>query len=388
LLFSTLLFTAFAAQAQDFEPSQLTLDQVECVGNESTDCDIIQREIYQPQGSKIDEEELQNARIRLQLTGLFHTVDLRLEKSTERGHVKLVVEVQEASPLYTETTIGFPSDHYNGLGYRFRHPDLSFKLGHRNVWGRGKILEATFAPSFDSVYHKKYTGALSYTDPHIGGSRNYFFSDVIGASFRERDFGADHGGDYRSNTLTLGRRLFDFSFVTVGHNYLIQNWRESYEDENWKSFNYFFVSFGWNSEDDPYFVSEGSKFSITRTMGDKYPLGPGSYILNVSKNWSLTPKNVVTLGADSFLYPDNSGHADFRLNPGLQWAYQFRRNLLTKSITDSRLFVDCRGQLQDYQFKSIHNYYYGTAEMGWLFHSNTLGIVKIFGFLTDIWVKP
>jgi len=63
-----------AVLASEFSPNDLIIDQIECVGNETTSCDLIQKEIYLNAGEKVNEEDLSNAKIRLQLKNLFTSV--------------------------------------------------------------------------------------------------------------------------------------------------------------------------------------------------------------------------------------------------------------------------------------------------------------------------
>jgi hypothetical protein len=67
--------------------------------------------------------------------------------------------------------------------------------------------------------------------------------------------------------VTVGRRIFDFSYLTVGYQYRpiadsnSQNWtRWGSQDTNVDTNkNALYFAYGWNSEDDPYFPTQGSR---------------------------------------------------------------------------------------------------------------------------------
>ncbi|MCB0411380.1 MAG: hypothetical protein KDD22_02570 [Bdellovibrionales bacterium] len=211
-----------AAFAQDLEPQDLILDGISCEGNELTDCDVIQREVYLNPGQHLDEDEIENARIRLQLTGLFNQVHLRLEKSEMRGHVILVVEVEEASALFTETYLNVSS---------FRHPPLSFTVGHRNLFGRGKILSASLNPSemWDYTHPRSTNLLFNYTDPHLWGHKKYFMGAGSRFDFIDTSDIRDESNFSKLNSygysVNFGRRFFDFSYFTIGRHHHEYNYK-------------------------------------------------------------------------------------------------------------------------------------------------------------------
>lgn len=145
-IYSTIVITQFLcslpANGQEYKPEDLIIDSIECAWNTNTDCDIIKNEFYIKPGDKINEEEIQNAMIRLQLLNLFKTVEITLQKGIEKGHVVLLAEVVEDNPLFFEASLGV---NFNYLSSKSLNK-FPFAFGHRNLLGKGKQLKFEFDP--------------------------------------------------------------------------------------------------------------------------------------------------------------------------------------------------------------------------------------------------
>lgn len=376
------LISVSAYSQEEYNPDQLTIDGFECLGNDSTDCDIIEREIYLHPGDKINEDELQSAKIRLQLLALFKDVNLRLKKGTERGHVIVQIEVHEDDPYFTE----FNSEYYLG------NKDLlsSFKLGNRNVFGRGKILQGSVGVGrvFDDVNRFK-NGRLEYIDPHLWGTkRNYFKSSL---DYYTRDLpkfptGFAYTKERFAGSLDFGRRIYDFSYLQIGFTQYqaVTSYHPAYggglRDETFQGGAYR-LSYGWNSEDDPYFPTQGSKFDVTYNLSSTRPdLDHGFTTFNYKKNWSLAANHVLV---GSFFGSFSSGtYSGLWGLPGIQYVYQPRRFQSSKEIYDFRFFIG-----NEVGFTTSRSSYYGLTylpKVGVLFNSKTLGIVQLKLFAGDL----
>lgn len=349
LIILTLSFAAKAQESaleptiQEINPNELIIEQIECAGNESTSCELIQKEIYLSPGDKINEDEFSNSKIRLKVKNLFSSVNIYLKKGSQRGHVNVVVEVQEVNPFYTETEFGINQfrDYYGdrtSLG-------LSSGFGHRNLWGLGKIFQAKVTVGdLNTDVNRFYGVDLNYLDPHLFGSKKAYFNFGINHTHWPRtleslkqDYGKDSSYVYYSIITdqtklrgTLGYRIFDFSYVSISTNKTYSSSfvqepsvSEDIRTKSWQS-EYHSIDYGWNSEDDSYFATEGSRFNFGFT---KYPIQESFYdyyAINFQKNWNVNRKHIYTLGAFQ-------SDTDFTVgvlgkvgqNSNFKYAYQF-----------------------------------------------------------------
>lgn len=252
------------------EGEQLIVDELSCRGNAATSCDFILGHVYLAPGDPLDEEELGNARLRLASLPSFHSVDIYLEKGAARGRVRVVIEVTEADPYAREWQTGtsFRFDSFSQL--------FSGRLAHQNLFGTGKLLDAqvvAFVP-LDGRVRSEYVARIQYVDPHWRDSKRAYLiagvsggqqdsENLIGERLRIDNIGLD---------LTLGRRLFDFSYLSLYYRnnavvhveHMLPRPDGSVERRTGSFDNHVVgASYGWNSEDDPYFPTRGSRASLS-----------------------------------------------------------------------------------------------------------------------------
>jgi|JI10StandDraft_1071094.scaffolds.fasta_scaffold36263_3 outer membrane protein assembly factor BamA len=333
--------------ASEFNPNDLIMDQIECVGNETTSCDLIQKEVYLNPGDKINEEELSNTKIRLKVKNLFSSVNIFLKKGSERGHVNVVIEVQETNPLYTElefgaTRVNDETGEHTGYG-------LSAGLGHRNLFGVGKVLQAKVNVSdVNSDVNKSYSIDLNYFDPHVFGSKKTFFGLTVNHSYHP--YAADqldkdilfYGSNYQINSLrnltninsTLGYRIFDFSYISLGTHKSFGSYLrfDAYTDERISPKTYesesTSINYGWNSEDDTYFATEGSRLNLGFTKYPTQDSGFDYFALNFQKNWNWNRKHILTLGTyEGFEDFSEKVLGKFGSRTLFKYGYQFDSNV-------------------------------------------------------------
>lgn len=266
-LIVTVLFAsghATPALAQSPSDAPLVIEQLECRGNATTSCAYILSYLYLSAGSKVDEEEIRNAKFRLSALPNFTSVRIFLEKGSARGRANLIVEVVETSPLFGEALIGLANNRASLFGVR---------MGHQNLFGAGERLELTATarvPTSGPVERESQELRLQYVDPTLFGSERYFLIAGVG-HFRNR-FESRNGDllDTRETgaDVLVGRRFADFSYFALGYRYLltgdfdrtvVEDFQlaeiEAEEYSHQLLFNY-----GWNSEDDPYFPTQGGRF--------------------------------------------------------------------------------------------------------------------------------
>jgi hypothetical protein len=271
VLFALLLPLSFPGQAAT-DGDTLVIEDFACRGNVATSCNFILGHVYLAPGDVVDEEELGNARLRLTSLPSFHSVQIYLEKGSARGRVHVVIEVTEADPYVREWLTG-SSFRFDGLSQL-----LAGRLTNQNLFGSGKLLDVTmlaFVP-LDGRIRSEYAARVQYVDPHWLGSKRMYA--IAGLSGGRSDFETLDEQLLRQRVdnvgfdLALGRRIFDFSYVSLFYRYNalvdLEEMRRQPDGSIERSSGSFDshaagLSYGWNSEDDPYFPTRGSRAALS-----------------------------------------------------------------------------------------------------------------------------
>lgn len=327
------LLLPWILKAQDVpNPNELVIDKIVCEGNSSTSCDLIQKEIYLNVGDKVNEEELSNAKTRLQLKNLFNSVNIFMKKSSERGHVYVVIEVIEGNPFFMEVEYGLEGSKYSNYNRR------NVSIGNRNLLGLGKIFRFTYSQNEFSWQNSKYFGAtFSYLDPNLFGYKKLFFN--LNAFF-ERPLSSPDSTDfvfYDKNdrySALLGFRIFDFSYISISQmkKEEVSRFPNSDEIATRKGI-VDSITYGWNSEDDSYFSTSGSRFSLSYSL-EHQQISTNSYLnqdrsyqyLFFKKNWALAPKNYVSISSNIYQLNDLTT-PEYQSNSSLLYSYQLKDRL-------------------------------------------------------------
>jgi outer membrane protein assembly factor BamA len=296
LLASLLSAGAFAQDATTVAKPVL-VQEIRCAGNEHTACDFIRDHLYLCAGETLDEEEIRNAELRLSALRNFETVKFRLERGEERGAVIVVIEVKEASPVVREWLLGGSSRTDSERGV------FAGRIAHQNLFGKGKIVDFTgvaVAPISGDGLNEAYDLSLRYVDPQLFDSSRYFA--VAGARWRKRRYEDVYGNfgyiDAGQFELTAGRRIADFSYLSLGVTYRPDNdwiagrWTSdaSFEITTPESYSKvgLTIAYGWSTEDDLHFPTQGSTFQID-VGGDYDPDKPeGRSHLQFRKTWAVS----------------------------------------------------------------------------------------------------
>lgn len=261
-------FASLSAQGQALEPA-LEVQEIRCVGNATTSCGFLREHLYLTAGQRLDEEEIRNAQLRLSALRNFESVDIRLEKGERRGAVVVVIDVREADALTVEAIAGVSSrlDSQRAV--------LGARLTQLNLFGAGRLADLTAVaamPVAGDAQFESYDVMARYAEPQLFGSRRWFA--LAKAGWHKRDTRDTYGNFTRLDTaqfdLNVGRRFGNFSYFTLG-----VSWRPDLDWTvgRWNSDGQFIVSnpdyelnlnlmFGWSTEDDLDFPTQGSTFQI------------------------------------------------------------------------------------------------------------------------------
>ena len=199
------------------DDQHLIVEALRCRGNINTSCRFILGSVYLAPGDHLNEEELRNAQLRLSWLRNFKSVDIHLEKGSERGKVVVVVEVSESNPLATEVSIA--TERLAGSWTQV----AAGRASDYDLFGAGKILDMQVSARqpFSGPEFRNLLARVQYVDPHLLDSQRYFLA--AGVSRQETHFQFANGDSYDASIvgadITLGRRLFDFAYLTLGYQY-------------------------------------------------------------------------------------------------------------------------------------------------------------------------
>jgi outer membrane protein assembly factor BamA len=301
-LIALLALVASPAHSQSQDDPPLLVENLVCRGNGSTSCEFILSHLYLSAGDRVDEREIRQASLRLSWLRNFESVSIYLEKGSERGRANVVVEVQEASPITYEATLGLYSQ-VGAIG-----PYFLGRATHYNLFGEGKILDAQASRRVPVAgpLSRGTRVSLQYLDPHLFGSRRYFLSAGVWSNNQRREWGNDNLVDARqlSVDVELGRRFMGFAYVTGGYRfrpvsdvYVRSRQRDgSLEVRTDRNSGGPMAAIGWNTENDPYFPTQGLRthLSYVKAFDDS-----NDWTLSFRKNWRFGGEGVWTLVYDT-----------------------------------------------------------------------------------------
>jgi outer membrane protein assembly factor BamA len=279
----TLLLAATSCLARGADPDTgLVVQDIQCRGNISTACSFIRGHLYLAVGGKVDEGEVEDAKLRLSALPNFKSVDIHLEKGAQKGRVIVVIDVAEASPFTLSTVLG------TSLRDGAHVQTVAARFGDHNLWGTGKALDLLVVGDIAlSNSAKDYATRLEYFDPQLLGSKRYFvdtglfYSRTAVDSFFGNSFNSGGNGGV---DVSFGRRFGSFSYATVGYRYLFNSEADSgYLNPTSRhkylafdgnlttltesSSRVLLLTYGRNSEDDAAFPTRGWMFHLYDDWG-------------------------------------------------------------------------------------------------------------------------
>jgi outer membrane protein assembly factor BamA len=284
-LFVKIFFTCLMAMA--FGPAcrlargseqdtKLVVQDIQCRGNVSTSCKFIRGHLYLQVGRLLDEDEVKDAKLRLSALPNFRSVDIHLEKGSEKGRVVVVIEVAEADSFTMALVMG--------TSFR-RNTDVqtfAARFSDHNLFGAGKILDLLVVGDVPITHSaaRGYATRLEYFDPQLFGSSRYFLATGLFYSNSANNLPdssfLNNGG--AGIDASFGRRFGSFSYATVGYRFIfnssLSNQYFSSNRNQYLAFdgnlttltdsskNVLLFTYGRNSEDDSSFPTHGWMFHL------------------------------------------------------------------------------------------------------------------------------
>jgi outer membrane protein assembly factor BamA len=380
------IFLCFAKHASAEAP--LIVQDIECHGNVLTACSFIRGALYLSPGSPVDEEEIRNAVLRLSALPNFVAVKIHLEKGDERGRVLVIVEVTEADPWTKESV--FATSVRGAVAFE----RIAGRISNENLWGTNKVvsLEANGVIPLSGFSGQQYYARIQYADPRLFDNKNYF---LIGGTTYQNDtielstsaFIKNIDQQFLSVDLRIGRRIFDFSYLLAGYiQYPVanRNNRIVYSDgttstNTYAPIGWLLASYGWNTEDDPFFPTRGSRLQISYggdVHGD-YHHTDGGY----RQTWKID-HSLLTLilgNAPGIVY---RGSLDRNFDLGLEYGRDIGAST-SGEIRKGRWYVQI-GQLAPGSSYSGDPVSEAGVKAGVRLDTKTIGIVDVYFFGTKL----
>ena len=255
--------TLACAQTDDTTP--LIVETIECRGNQFTSCTFILDHLRLSPGARLDEEEIANAKLRLATIPSLASVNIFLEKGSARGQARVIVAVTEGDAITKEWLFG-TSARDSTVSQVF-----AASLSNQNVFGRGHILDFQLwgRVPIATPTRRELSARLEYVVPHLFNRRQYL---VVGGGRTDALWSSPNGNRFQtrfvSADISTGVRLGDFSFLSIGYirrGDMDVHWRWRTADGSFDTLDRIaagvpFLVYGWNSEDDAYFPTRGSRF--------------------------------------------------------------------------------------------------------------------------------
>lgn len=329
---TALLFAIVCVQppafARDSPSSPLTIESLRCEGNVSTSCRFILSYIYLKVGDHLDDEEIEDAKLRLSWLRNFKSVDIHLEKGSRRGSVVVVVKVTEAKSLVSAVSVGASSIGGSESAVYSTH------LSDYDVLGTGRTLNfdlETRVPANGLTQEDLYS-RIQYVDPTFFGSPQYFLDGEVSYRDAQYAFTQDESFQERMWTtdLVVGRRVGQFAYVSVGYEYRpvsyvlcdIQQGKQFFPNLGIARQSVI-VAAGWN-DDDPVFPTGGS------AMNAKYASavsGCGNVAADFRYTWPVGSGYV-------------TAHAQYPTSLGIAYAHDFTLSGTTGEIRQARWYIE------------------------------------------------
>lgn len=378
----TLLVLAPLACVAQVEKSDspLVVEDVQCRGNTLTACSFIVGHVYLGPGDRLDEEELQNARLRLAAQPNFESVDIRLEKGSARGRVVVVVAVEEANPLETEWLAGV-SRRLESV-----RQVLGGRVNHHNLFGAGKFASAGAIGviPIDGPEQREFGASLVYADPHLFDSKRYFAVASVRYlnSSTEDQYGNFGEAELLRFGVNFGRRLWDFSYVWAGYGYRTKldvrsgRWQSdgSFElDDDSDNHHAVDVIYGWNSEDDFFFPTRGSSFHVGFGWNFGSNDEDNEFHLQFRKTWATDAGSLWTLKVGG--EPTSEYRTSFSENQA--YSFSYARPFAHPDVRRGRWYIEPGYNGGGYA-PGGHEIYEWGLKIGVRLETRTFGLVDLY----------
>ena len=251
----------------------IRFNNVIVIGADSTDNNIIEREVFLKKSEKITPSKIQVIRTKIAKTGLFSSVSVRpFLESNSREMANLLISVKEKKFGFMEFAPGFRSD----IGFKF-----STKIGYNNLFGKNhamilnaRVNQRLDESSFDTRRRKEKQNRLEFKTS-LRYNWPYFISLPVDSSTlfsfsrrRLRSFDVDiiHG------SFTLRKDWVDWLSTTIRYQIELDKQFDETNPEDIDNFSVGSVIPGitFDFRDRPINPSSGTLFNLSAELARPY----------------------------------------------------------------------------------------------------------------------
>lgn len=339
------------------ESGPLKIESVKCEGNTKSSCDFIIEQSALKVGEEIQDDKMHEIKMRMELLGYFDEVEIRLSKGSSVGKVLVTLSVKEHSNISSNITGGM-----NNISRPGGVADIA--VMDRNLTGNGDSLELRArwnnvnvnTDGGNNLGLSSYRFRLEY-NRNLGDSKFFLKS---GLNYANSNWSYISSNQFQESAgwmdLALGRRLFKYSFVILGaRNYFSYSLNSTNGQANSSLSSGFFnrtgpyFQYGWDSQDDPNFPTQGSKFLVSL---DALPyaspysngiLSIGSFSGSVGyrKHWKLAPTHVLSMNLGRVTQNNDITFPLLEQSAfGLRYSKQFKRHASNSSIQNGAFYIE------------------------------------------------
>ncbi|WOH38271.1 hypothetical protein RI844_03270 [Thalassotalea fonticola] len=160
----------------------------------------------------------------------------------------------------------------------------------------------SYSNSHSQQHDTKVIG-LRYFDPHLFGSAHYYLDSSLNYYSVETDVGADpDNNNLTAFDIALGYRFGRHSYFTLATSQLIGYEIPSDGTDYFNVPDRYSFSYGWNTENDALFPSQGEDFSVKAIFNRDIPESDSDeLVVSYQKHTGLSADNIITLGAQTSL---------------------------------------------------------------------------------------
>ncbi len=329
------LFCQFVL-AQDLPDKHRKIEKVECLGNIQLNCKFISRLVLLEAGDDIDPDNIEKYKFRLSALPYFKSVQIFIEEGSSPNFGIIKIQVVESSQVTKEILANahLPQQVLMTVGL--------VRLGHHNLFGNGHAFELSVrgGKNGDKLSRAFVGFQARYVNPQLFDSQRFFL--IANAMTFAASYNYEKGEYYKSISdkvdLGFGYRFGYFSYIGMGYEHFLgSKVTERFlrsdgspslslftRENSFKHGTIFF--YGWNSEDDQYFPTQGSRL-VWNSYWYFSDLYSKSYFstFGMRKTWSQSERSFWTLRLGDSPGTETRNPDDFPLQLSISFASKLDR---------------------------------------------------------------
>jgi outer membrane protein assembly factor BamA len=356
------------AVAAHAETDTLLIQNIECVGNTQTKCDVIIDQTLLRVGDVLDDGKVKESKLRLELSGKYEEVSLRLSKGSEIGKVILTISVKDRSSLLTSGSFGYI------VGDRTHYAIADVTVGTLNLSGHSDSLSVRVRdqhnqyPEYYTIYdslnsshdtENLFNGSIEYIRPSFFFKNFYLvagvgygnYADHYVASysytvpFTGQVYNRSEDSNYRENYFygysDLGYKFSDYWSISGGFRRLFakyDNYDRYYQESTVVS------QISWDSQDNANFPTQGARFQFDfehalNESADSIDFGSHAWF-SYLKHWQLSERQILSFRYGRFVGNDSYIQAVEDIGVSIRYTNYFRYHDSESGIQNADFYIE------------------------------------------------